>query len=292
MSSTACAQVNKVSFFGDLVLGETDCNEKSAARHMLTAIFTIYTPQGWVIAADGLGMLSDGSNPDNDVQKIFQIEGRSLAYTLCGSTKLFYQENLIDFGSEIANAVKALACRNLCDSSLYLERICSPLRKSLLRAKKQGLVMRGIEVPPEPGQTIFWVFLIGYFDGKPTLAHCRIFHRNQKLAGISADADPVKAGWSRRHGPNKVWEIREDPHDRTFETYKIALPTPGEITLVQGIESARNHIQVCYDPKAREIAPETCKTIGGHMHVATITPETGFEWVEPPKSQLCGGVVP
>ena len=160
-------------------------------------------------------MLSDGSNPDNDVQKIFPIEGRSLAYTLCGSTKLFYQENLIDFGSEIANAVKALAFRNLCDSSLYLERICSPLRKSLLGAKKQGLVMQGIEVPPEPGQTVFWVFLIGYFDGKPTLAHCRIFHRNQKLAGISANTDPVKAGWSRRHGQRKF--------GRFLKTHRIEL---------------------------------------------------------------------
>jgi len=215
MSSTACAQVNKSSFFGDLVLGETYCNEKFAIRDMPTAIFTIYTPQGWVIAADGLGMLSDGSNPEYNTQKIFPIEGKSLAYTLCGSTKLFYQENLIDFGSEIANAVKALASRNLCDSSLYLERICSPLRKSLLGAKKQGLVMQGIEVPPEPGQTVFWVFLIGYFDGKPTLAHCRIFHRNQKLAGISANTDPVKAGWSRRHGQRKF--------GRFLKTHRIEL---------------------------------------------------------------------
>ena len=42
MSSTACAQVNKFSFFGDLVLGETYCTEKFAVRDMPTAIFTIY----------------------------------------------------------------------------------------------------------------------------------------------------------------------------------------------------------------------------------------------------------
>ncbi len=284
MSSTACAQVNKVSFFGDLVLGETYCNEKFAARDMPTAIFTLYTPQGWVIAADGLGMLSDGSNPDNNVQKIFPIEGRSLAYALAGSTKLFHQQNAIDLGLEVANAVKALSSRNLSDSSLYLERICGPLRKSLLRAKKQGLVLQGIEVPPEPGQLILWVFLIGYFDGKPTLAHCRIFHRNQKLAGISANVDPVEPGWSRSHGPQKVWKILEDPQNQTFETYKTPLPESRMITLIQGIESARNHIQVCYNPKAREIAPETCEKIGGHIHVATITPERGFQWVEPPRS--------
>jgi hypothetical protein len=79
----------------------------------------------------------------------------------------------------------------------------------------------------------------------------------------------------------KVWGMLEDPQDQTFASYKVSLPAPENITLLDGLKDAKSHIQVCYDPKAREIDKKTCAHIGGHIHIATITPD-GFQWVIPP----------
>jgi hypothetical protein len=71
----------------------------------------------------------------------------------------------------------------------------------------------------------------------------------------------------------------EDLNDQTFSAYQTPLPSPEQITLTQGIESAKNHIHVCSDPRAVEIDPETCSKIGGRVQIATITPSEGFKWV-------------
>jgi hypothetical protein len=38
------------------------------------------------------------------------------------------------------------------------------------------------------------------------------------------------------------------------------------------------YIAACSDPIALEL-DEFCHTIGGHIHVATVTPDHGFRWV-------------
>lgn len=274
--------------FGDVILGETRCvvlgdttdSSNRIVFDMPTAIFTLYTSQGWVIASDGLG--TDGRVPDENVKKIFPIKGRSLAYTLIGSTKLLHDEQVVvDLGQIILDTANSLKPPGASDPSLYLERLCRPVHKSLHDAKKWGLIRypEKLELPPEPGQTVLWVFLIGYFNDTPVCTHCRIFHRDQELAGIAAQNDLVVFGFCRSHGPIKVWSKLEDPQDETFSAYQTPLPASKQITLLQGIESANNHIRVCFDPRAREIAPETCATIGGRIQIATITLSQGFQWV-------------
>jgi hypothetical protein len=44
----------------------------------------------------------------------------------------------------------------------------------------------------------------------------------------------------------------------------------------------RGYIEACSSPLALELDEAICKGIGGHIHVATITPSDGFRWVVPP----------
>ena len=279
----------RFTFWGDFP--DHICNETSSVRDMPTAILTLYTSEGWVIAADGLGTLDDGSERNENTQKIFPVEGRPLAYVLLGTTKLLKDGQVsLDLGLGISNSAKALASRNPSDAVLYLDRLCRPLHKSLLNAKNNGLVRypERTERPPEPGATIVWVFLVGYYENRPTSAHCRLFHRNQKLAGIAPQIDGVKPGWYRAHGSEKVWNLVDVPLDITFSKYRTAIPKPEQFGLSQAIEWTKTRIQVCCDPKAKEIDPDNCNKIGGRIHIATITPERGFRWEEPPSNHATG----
>jgi hypothetical protein len=50
------------------------------------------------------------------------------------------------------------------------------------------------------------------------------------------------------------------------------------IPLSAAIDAARNFIGACSDPIAQEITGETYQRIGGEIHLATITPNEGFQW--------------
>lgn len=82
---------------------------------MSTAIARIYTPEGFVVAADGRAYDPDNRMVISDsVQKIFPIEQsrRRLAYALAGTAGLTRKnspEVVFDFVSETAKAVEALA---------------------------------------------------------------------------------------------------------------------------------------------------------------------------------------
>jgi hypothetical protein len=54
--------------------------------------------------------------------------------------------------------------------------------------------------------------------------------------------------------------------------------------IVEGLRgaavSAIAYIEACGSSLGREIDPEHCSTVGGHIHMATITKGKGFEWIE------------
>jgi hypothetical protein len=52
-----------------------------------------------------------------------------------------------------------------------------------------------------------------------------------------------------------------------------------EIDLKAAIERSKRYIEACsHHPEAIEL-DNRCKMIGGKIHIATITPESAFQWV-------------
>jgi hypothetical protein len=99
------------------------------------------------------------------------------------------------------------------------------------------------------------------------------------LAGVHAETSIVTPGHCESHGPSQVWTKVENSDDETFSSYRTPLPPSEQITLAQGIESAKNHIRVCSEPRARRIDPDACSKIGGRIQIATITRSEGLQWV-------------
>ena len=58
---------------------------------------------------------------------------------------------------------------------------------------------------------------------------------------------------------------------------------PENVTLSEVADIARKYILACSDPASMKLDNKHCAGIGGHIHMAKITPEEGFEWIVPPK---------
>ncbi len=85
--------------------------------------------------------------------------------------------------------------------------------------------------------------------------------------------------------PTKVGQALLEANDpRLAQHYtpslqKLASGEPLSLLEAQGV--ATTCIKACDDPAALNIDP-TCNTVGGHLHIATITLEEGFRWIVPP----------
>jgi len=245
---------------------------------MPTAIFTAYTSQGWVIASDGLG--GDDFQKDEDVKKVFPLQRTNLAYATIGSVKLFDQQSVLDFGAVLSRAANRLLTKSYSDPHLYLQRLCVPTYNALRKFQKANpsWILKGLKCPDEKGETILIVVLTGYVDGRPVQLRYRLFHEAQK---VGSDINPlfaIRSGMGMCHGSEKVWDMLHDRNDPTFSDYKTLLE-PSRATLTEAIQSAKNHILVCSDRRAREIDPEKCSKIGGRTQIATIKTDEGFQWV-------------
>jgi hypothetical protein len=81
--------------------------------------------------------------------------------------------------------------------------------------------------------------------------------------------------YGREHSPIK---------DSLLAKYAFDInDTDGKPLVSQAKRYAVGYIEACCSPTARQLDPEKCKGIGGHIHVATVKPRSGFEWVIAPK---------
>lgn len=76
-------------------------------------------------------------------------------------------------------------------------------------------------------------------------------------------------------GSEVVADLLFQTTDPRFSVYRVNAPT---YTLAKATDIARNYILACCDPVALQIDPN-CADIGGHIHMAIITPAEGFRWI-------------
>jgi hypothetical protein len=264
---------------------------------MPSAVFIVYTKDGFVIAADGRrrkGELESAELLNDDELKIFKVEnpGRSLAYALVGTIGLGNANDpndptpMVYLSSEIESTAKALANKRFVEPSFYVRNLCRPAHDKLLKAKEGGLIKYPVNSPEdgfnEPGTTIARLFIVGYYEGTPVCFVVRFFHREQELGALVPSPIPFKPGQELGSGSDKVWNLLNAPEENVFAKYRPKRPLRRELTTIaQAVKIAKQHILACCDPLARSIDPLICNGIGGHIHIAEITP-SGFRWHIPP----------
>jgi hypothetical protein len=272
-----------VSYYGDLVRCPSGFFDGVIAKNMATAIVRYYCPNGFLIAADGLVVKSEDKTVLNDhMQKIFPLPNRSTAFSITGVAGLGLpgedpepRFEFLPVVREVAQTVSMKNCRYL---SEYAAKVGRKVNQRL-RATHQA---QSLDLPTECrdneiGQTIAEIFFDGYLNEVPSRASARFYHEDGAIAEPHIEGNNLHEGiWYS--GPSSLVPLyKSDPR---FAEFMRPFEAPILESLQFGAIHARAYIEACSSPLGREIDPERCSTIGGHIHMATITKDKGFQWIE------------
>jgi hypothetical protein len=216
-------------------------------------------------------------------QKIFnaQWNGKDFAYVVMGT--ISSKGKTFDLLAEARDSIRSLSKERVNDYSEYIHRFAARIHVAFERAKREGRLKtyggNPLSSSEEARKTVAQIFILGYFrKHDPTLATLTFVHENQimPVPHVTLDTPP-------RHdtfvGSSTIAKLLFQGNDPRFSKYVI----PKSVTdrLDVAAEHGIGFIRACSDPMAVAIDP-VCAGIGGHIHVAEITPEGGFRWRIPP----------
>ena len=251
----------------------------------MTALVRIHTSEGIILAADGRQINSATKEVMSDQQqKIFQIGTAKAAYSLCGHVLLGGRRNTLDtihcdFVTQTAEQIgdTPVVTGSLID---YARRISLPILESL----KNVCAQQDVDLPTRgdgigPGVTIVTISLDGYVaTNTPEGVDVRFYHE----AGVLCEPEVGRSDHRMAFSGSQI-VLNEMITGKRLDKYKVplsdALIQVGANELSQGIRSALNYVTACCSPEARALDPDWCGGIGGHIHIAKITPKVGFRWL-------------
>jgi hypothetical protein len=247
----------------------------------MTAIAVSYTTPGFNIAADGL-MADEHDQPiDENVQKIFATQGKSfvLAYAMTG--RVISDDKSFSLVTEMKNITDALLRKPFSAYHEYSHALGQKLGRTIHAAKESGKLGHDPSV-----SELVKIIVIGYFQGTPVWTNLIFSHADRGRIGLIPEAPPLLNGNIAAYGGKRAPELAIEGDPR-FAKYRNALSIsfvaggPTKTTFEQGQAFVEAYVRLCCEPEAKAIDPG-CKIVGGHVHLAQITPD-GFQWIIPPK---------
>lgn len=268
----------------------------------MTAIGVFGTQSGFVIAADGRMRLDDAtratagpsllSMESDETQKIFPIEGtdRALAFTMTGN--IASDDLQFRMWEKARQITSGFAQKQFRDGRKYVNALSFLLNNEINTAKQAGIINfdRLKEREHGNGWSIAKLFVAGYFNHMPWIIITEFYHANERKSEY--DINVFWLNLPLLIGPQSIQESMYNhqflPVDNSaFAQYIRSLPP--DPTLEEARELVTGYVEACCTPLARSMDP-VCERIGGHIHVAQITPIGGFEWIISPKSHLGSGI--
>jgi hypothetical protein len=240
---------------------------------MPTAILRYFTSSGFIIAADGKTCNSlTGDVLSTDTQKIFQIPGLPAAYVLYGDIGIGDDDPhtplILDLAVEMKRILGSRTdAKPPSDLQSYGDDLAAEMQELLSASKAKGAVFHGKQEYAD-GITIARILLFGYVDGIPSEVNILFFHREQRL--VRQKVYPVDL---RRSNPEVMGSL-------VIEQRLFRQPQSEDVSLLRAAQEVEHYIQVC-DSEEGRAADSVCLSIGGHIHVAMITPSC-FHWLKPP----------
>jgi hypothetical protein len=256
------------------------------AGTMPTAIVSIYSPEGFVIAADGFSTTGDG-----DAQKIFPIaDSPTAAYAISGWAGVSDEDIGLDisFEAECRAVASSLNWDGFVDLNTYGETFARTvgvqIQQEIAKARVCGAISES-DYTEKIANCDRWCLLHfnGYFRGVPSMAAWSIlFHLDQSSVNQYYSWQPVLGDARNFYGSTVILDLLKSGGDSGyFDKYKTPsfkkLITRGGVSLQEAIQAASSYIEACSDPEA-DAMDGKCKCIGGKTHIATITPTEGFRW--------------
>ena len=254
---------------------------------MASAIILFYTSDGFLIAADGRARIN-GSVSSDMTTKIFHISepNRSLAYAFGGSVALTDKDDsgiiLFDFRDEAVQAIRSLKKTWYDDLPTYAKKLAKRLQNKLERARRNERIE---PLKEDPTGLVACLLLAGYYAKSPSAVMVEFRHEEQMLLPPRITPLKLDQGYNplMTYGSEKVRQQVFFAETPEFSAYRVPRVNIEEkVTLSEVADAANKYILACSDPAAILIDAEHCAGIGGHIHMARVTPQRGFEWIVPP----------
>jgi hypothetical protein len=251
---------------------------------MPTAIVRYYYSKGFLIAADGLVLKSDDNTPlDYNQQKIFLLNRSGLTATLSatGAESLGSPGKDATPQFEFFKAVQQVALVVSTKGSRNLSEYARKLGKAVTRRLREAHEAYGLDLPTESrtgeiGRTIVEVFIDGYINAIPSRTSMRFYHQDGVIAEPEVNGGLIE-DMIYYSGPTIISNCFEK--DARFARFRQEI----QVSLPEGLKAAAEravwYIRACDSDIGRELDAVGCSTVGGHIHMATITRENGFQWV-------------
>jgi hypothetical protein len=284
-----------VQLMGDLVEGTTTF-EAVYPLGMATSIVRIRTPNGIVMAADGLD-----SYGKKTTQKLFDLTNDS---GVCGvgisgvGGALFRNEG----SGESLDINFSAECRSLCDRfrtrnprhikrlvSSFANTLATTINDKIAAGIKTGVVLEAdrAQLWKDQGSKQGTTLHFAGYDGKDAYFATASIRFNGIDPHVAIDRithfPSAESVSSIMYGSKAVEDLLRSVDSNEFDAFK----TPGLRAIFDetadasdAVEAAQSYIAACSTPAAA-ILDSFCKTIGGHIHIATLTREE-FKWHAPP----------
>lgn len=260
----------------------------------MTAIATVYTVGGFIIGADGRSRAKDpdptkvteemkARHDREDKRKIFCITDadKTLAYAFMGTVS--NDEHTFSILEEADRQSKLLSSKHFATCYDYVHELTLGLNQAFNDARADGRLDAWYvkEDLADDDNLIARMILVGYFSGKASwiIAEFRDYDNKAKV-----QVQPIPQftpGGIITAGGKLMPKLLFQDKDSRFAQY--IRPTGPDTTLEQGADAAKAFIEACSTPLAAELDP-VCQSVGGHIHIAAVTPTDGFKWLIPPKN--------
>jgi hypothetical protein len=253
-----------------------------------TATVRIHCPEGFIIAADGLVCHGDGKPTDQkDKQKVFQVENdrHSVAFALTGVTQIDGPTGVFDISAESTRIARTLLQNNYDSGDCYIQNFGNEMLGRFKAGKEDGRI--GEFLTGYHSNLIYSALFVGFYSGKPFMAMSCTNHEGQEIQPSTTSFTPLSETCTRMEvsGSKEMYGILANPADMEFRSYRCSswdkLRRGERITISDGRDLAKSFIAACSDPKAQKIEKEL-ETVGGRIHVAQITKDRGFRWLDAP----------
>ena len=245
----------------------------------MTATATVYSPFGFAVAADGRQRWENFATRDEFIrqsesehaQKVFRFTSASstLAYFIRGH--IANRDRSFDVGIELQQLLPSMAKGESRDANDLATGISSHLDRYV----KTAMHEQRIETYPQ-----IFIDLLGYIDHQPAWVEIQFFpvSRHQKGPLYEIQHRSIWPGLSIVTGSLVIRDLIVANHPMFS---RFCGPFDYRKSIDQAASFVQGYIEACCSPEALEFDRE-CEMFGGHIHVATITPQEGFRWVVAP----------
>jgi hypothetical protein len=261
----------------------------------MTATATVYSSSGFAMAADGRRSWGHSPTPTSrhgeseNVQKIFEIARKDAALAYCIRGDTVNESMSWDIAAEAQGSVASLGARHFPNAARFIRAVCLDLQGRIEAARERGQL---------EGYPTSELSFAGYFRDLPCWFEAQFRPHRSRLFHqlVVRNCEPSLNFMSGSQILNRMIEGNDSRISPLFDGLNDE-----SMSLVEAAFFARDYVEMCCSPLIRGLEPDGARTIGGHLHVATVSPpdrslrsrvrrwagrgsspQTGFRWIRPP----------